>query len=141
MAARKTGSSDGRSVQIGGDAVGNVIQTGDRNTATLTHVTLPAPESVDIHQELRALRSLLEALATPDSRKLGNALSDAEDELAKPEPDREEVGRALDRALEYASRAEGFANAASALKPHVVAATAWLGSNWHGLLQSVGVAL
>lgn len=136
-------SSSDRSVSIGGDATGNIIQTGDQNVASLQfqQVTLPPPESVDIHAELNGLRELLEQLSSPDSRKISNALSDAEDELAKPEPDKDEVGKALDRALDYAKKAEGFADVLGKLKPRITNVASWLGKHWHKLLPIVGLVL
>jgi hypothetical protein len=135
-------SSD-RSVSIGGNASGNVIQTGDRNIASVQYqqATLPPPEGVDIRSELTALREALARLDSPDRRKIENALSDAEEELAKPEPDKDEVGHALDRALDYAKKAEGFAQIIETLKPHITSAAAWLGSNWHKILGVVGLAV
>lgn len=77
-----------RSVTIGGNAQGNVIQTGDQNIATLhyEHVQLPSPQQVDIQATLTALGVLLAPLATPDRKKIDNALEEAQDESKKPHP-------------------------------------------------------
>lgn len=79
-------SSSNRSIQIAGHATGNVLQTGDRNVAAVRYqgATLPPPELVDIQAELAALRALLAQLDSLDRRKMDNALSKAEDEVAKP---------------------------------------------------------
>ena len=100
-----------RSVSVGGDASGNIIQTGDNNVASLqfTQTTLPPPESVDIKAELAAFGELVGQLQSEDAKKIGRALEDAQDEVAKSEPNRDEVGDALQRALVYAQKAEGFA--------------------------------
>ena len=87
-----------------------------------------------------ALREVLTRLESPDRRKIANALSDAEDELAKPLPNKNEVGKALERTLDYARKAEGFAKALETLQPHVTNAAAWLGEHWHKLLALVGLA-
>ena len=131
-----------RSIQIGGHAAGNVLQTGDENTASVQYqrATLPPPERVDIRAELAALRELLDQLNSPDRRKIDNALGEAEDEVAKPQPDKNEVGKALGRALDYAQKAEGFAKVIQTLTPHVVNVASWLGSQWHTLLAVVGMA-
>ena len=131
-----------RSVSIGGNVSGSVLQTGDHNTASVhyQHAALPAPEQVDMRTELTALREALAQLASPDRRKIDNALSDAEDELTKPQPDKQEVGKALERALDYAKKAEGFTRAVETFKPHIINAAAWLGENWHTLLNAVGLA-
>lgn len=132
-----------RSVQIGRDMTGSVIQTGDSNTASvqLQQASLPRPESVDIRSEIDALRELLAQLETSDRRKIENALDDAGEELSKPEPDKDEVGKALDRALDYAQKANGFAEAIDQLRPHVEKAVGWLGENWHKILTGVGLTL
>ena len=132
-----------RSVQIRGDARGNVIQTGDHNIASVhdERTELPDPESVNVHAELTALRHILAGIASPDRTKIDNALSDAEHELGKSEPNKDEVGTAIDRAFDYAKKAEGFAKAVDGLKPHVTNMAAWLGNNWYKLLGAVGLAV
>jgi len=132
-----------RSVSVGGDATGNVIQTGDHDTASLqlTQTTLPPAETVDLQAEVAALRQILAGLQAPDQKKIDRALDDAEEEIAKPEPDRDEIGIALDRALNYAKKAEGFAATAEKLRKHVTNTVSWLGDNWHKLLAAVGLTL
>ncbi|MEO0984220.1 MAG: hypothetical protein AAFY20_01580 [Cyanobacteria bacterium J06639_14] len=124
-------SPSDRSVHIGSSVSGSVIQTGDQNTASIQfqQASLPQPKTVDIGLEITALKTLLSQLASPDKRKIENALEDAEDELQKLEPDKDEVGQALDRALKYAERANGFAEAMDKLRPHVEKAAGWLGKN------------
>jgi hypothetical protein len=133
----------GRNVHIGRDAIGNVIQTGDHNVATIQgqKIRLPAPESVDIRAEIEALRQLLGNLATDDRPKISNALSEAAGDAAKPNPDRDEVGKGLERALDYASKAADFSDKAGTIATHVQNAVAWLGENWHKLLPLVGIAV
>ncbi len=77
----------------------------------------------------------------PDKRKIENALSDAEEKLNKAQPDKDEVGQALDRALNYAKKAEDFAGVMQVLKPHIANAAAWLGSNWHNIVSVVGLVV
>ncbi|MBV5269859.1 MAG: hypothetical protein JZU55_08115, partial [Afipia sp.] len=62
-------------------------------------------------------------------------------ESDKPEPNKYEIGKALDRALTYAEKTTGFAEAVEKLAPHVSKAVAWLGSHWHYLLPIVGLTL
>ena len=132
-----------RSVNIGGDARNTVIVTGDRNTVTQTlkRVSLPPAESVDIRAELAALRAALASLAASDARKIENAIGDAEDELQKPAPDKDEIGKSLDRAIGYAQKADGFATAAEKLVPHVVQVAGWLGSAGLALLRVFGLTI
>jgi TIR domain-containing protein len=131
-------TSQNRSVSIGGSAIGSAIQTGDSNTASVQfkQSALPAPESVNIRAEISALRSALAKLENSDRRKIDNAFADALEELKKPEPDKGEVGQALDRALNYGKKAEGFVQLIEKLEPHLTKASAWLGNNWHNLLRT-----
>lgn len=129
-----------RRVSIRGDATGNVIATGDGN-AVEAHVTadhhatgLPDPASVDVAKELAAIRAVLERLATDDAKKLGRALDDAADEATRPRPDKDEIGRALERALGYARSASAFTAEAGKLAPYLRSTVAWLGHQWHALL-------
>jgi hypothetical protein len=132
----------GRNVSIGGNATGNIIQTGDNNTAELRFkkVELPPAEKVDIAKELAALKELLGQLKTDDQQKIVNAVAEAAGDAAKPNPDKEEVGRGLGRALGYASKAVDFGAKAGQIATHLQNAVGWLGSNWHKLLPLVGLA-
>lgn len=132
-----------RSVSVGGSVTGSVIQTGDQNTASLQcqQASLPPADDVDIHIELASLKDLLATLETTDRRKIDNAIADAEDELQKPQPDKDEAGQALDRALSYAQKSQGFVESIDKLRPHVEKATACLGANWYKLLPIVGLAI
>ena len=136
-------SDSSNRLSIGGNATGNVIQTGDQNVAKLqfTQTTLPPPESVDIQAEFTALRELLAGLQAPDQKKIERALEDVQDEIDKPEPDRDEVGDALERILKYAQKAEGFAETTTKLQSHIKGAVSWLGSNWQKLLGVVGLMI
>ncbi|MCP4402886.1 MAG: hypothetical protein GY801_36990 [bacterium] len=91
--------------------------------------------------ELKAIREALAQIQSPDKRKIENALSDAEEEINKPQPDKDEVGQALDRALNYAKKAEDFSGVMQTLKPHIANAAAWLGSNWHNIVSVVGLVV
>lgn len=132
-------SSQNRSVSIGGNMTGSNVITGDSNTASVQfhQVALPPPESVDIQSEMAALREMLAQLETPDRRKIDNALADVDEELKKPEPDKAEVGQALERAFNYAQKAEGFSAAIEKLQPRVSKVVSWLGENWYKILSVV----
>ncbi len=136
-------SGQNRSVSIGGSVTGSAIQTGDYDTANISYqqVSLPEPESVNIQAEFNALREIIEKLETSDRRKIDNAFEDAQEELNKPQPDKDEVGEALNRALKYAKKAEGFAGAIEKLQPRLSKITAWLGENWHKLLSLVSLTI
>jgi len=132
-----------RSISIGGNVVGSAAIPGDSNITTVHYqqAALPSQESVDIHAELNALRDVLITLNTGDRRKIDNAIADAEEELKKPQPDKDEVGQALGRALGYAQKAQGFAESMDKLRPHVEKAAGWLGENWYKLLSLVKLAI
>lgn len=136
-------SSQNRSISIGGNATGSAVLSGDRNVTNLhfQQVSLPTPENIDILAELNVLREALAKLESPDRRKIENALADALEEVNKPKPDKNEVGKALDRALDYALRAEGFTSVMEKLKPHITKTVSWLGENWHKLLNVVGLTV
>lgn len=133
--------SQNRSVSVGGSVTGGAIVTGDSNTVSVQYqqAALPPPESVDMAAELKALKEALANLQTPDRRKIDNALDEAEDELKKTQPDKDEVGKAMERALGYAQKGEGFSGALEKIAPRVEKAAAWLGENWYKLLSFVGL--
>ena len=132
-----------RAVSIGGSVTGSVIQTGDGNTASVQFqpAALPQPETVDMVAVLEALQAILMQLDAPDPRKIANAVDDAKEELKKPQPDKDEVGQALDRAMTYAQKANGFAEAIDKLRPPVQKAASWLGENWYKLLSLVNLTV
>lgn len=132
-----------RSISVGGNVTGSVIQTGDGNTASVTfqQAALPQPKDVDMVTVLAALEDILGQLESPDRRKIVNAMDDAKEELKKLEPDKDEIGEALGRALNYAEKANGFAEAIDKLRPHVEKAAGWLGEHWYKLLPLVGLTI
>ncbi|MBE9211773.1 CHAT domain-containing protein [Plectonema cf. radiosum LEGE 06105] len=136
-------SGQNRSVSIGGSVTGSAIQTGDYDSANINYqqVSLPAPETVNIQAEINSLRKIIGKLETSDRRKIENAFEDVQEEIKKPQPDKDEVGEALNRALKYAKKAEGFASVVEKLQPHLSKTTAWLGDNWHKLLGLVGLTI
>jgi hypothetical protein len=139
--AKKSAGTDDRSVRVGGNAIGANIITGNKNKARVhsERITLPSPNTINIQQEVAKLRESLAGLDSEDSTKIHNTLSDAESELKKPKPDKSEVGVAIERVLKYAKDVVGYAELAEKLRPQVINVAAWLGSNWHSLLQYVGL--
>lgn len=137
--------SDDRSVRASGHMSANVISTGDHNR---THAELhaqavppqiPPANSVDIAAELASIRAILLRLSEEHTNKIGRALDDAEEEAKKKTPDKDEVGTALTRALDYAKQSNEFMLEASKLAPHIAGVVGWLGSTWHHLLPLVGL--
>ena len=72
-----TSSGDNRSINVGSSVKNSSLLTGDH--ATVTHVTLPPPSTVDPKAQLAALRDLLAGLNVPERRRLDNALQEADD--------------------------------------------------------------
>jgi len=70
--------------------------------AELAGTTLPSGGSVDIARELATIRAILEMSGGERADKIGRALDDAAEEASKPQPDKDEIGKALDWALGYA---------------------------------------
>jgi hypothetical protein len=132
-----------RSVSVGGKVVGNIIQTGDQNAASIHHVkvTLPSAGQVHIATEIAAIQDILRTVSSPDGQKLANAIDDATLEVQKATPDQDEVGDSLERVLKYAKTASGYVDVVESLKPHIVNAVGWLGSNWSSLLHAVGLSI
>ncbi|GEM_PF-1875347 len=134
------------SIHIGGSVSGsNVMFAGDNNTTVVgnNNVTdirnkMPAPETVDIKKELAALREALAGLQSSEQKKINNAIEEAQDELQKPEPEKDEVGKALERAMGYAQQAGTFKTIIETLKPHVLSISSWLGENWFSLTKVFG---
>jgi hypothetical protein len=136
-----TPSGDNRSVHAGGDITGASVVTGDHNTVTTTaHVRLPPTSTVDPKAELSALRDLLASLNVPERGRLDRALQDAEEEAAKPDPDKGEVADAVQRVLKAAKGANAFAEQIEKLAPRVAALAAWVGPAGHALLSLVGLS-
>ena len=136
-----TDAKGSRSATIGAGARGNVVQVGDSNTASVNYheSTAPPPESVDLMAELQAIREILAELQPPDAGKMERAMADAADEAQKPQPNPDEVGQALDRAVQYAKQAETFSGILDRLKPHVVAISTWLGTHWTQIGRAIGL--
>jgi hypothetical protein len=135
-------SGENRSVTAR-DITGSSIVTGDHNvvSTTMKQITLPPADQVDVKAELVALREALAGMRkVPDRGKLDRAIEDAVEETAKPEPDKEEVGGALERAVKYAKAADDFADHADKLLPRLAALASWLGPVGHGLLSLLGLS-
>ena len=137
-----TRNSD-HSIHLNSENIENLIlQPGNHNSAEINSekVNLPQPNMVNIAQELLEIRQSLRQLDSENRQKIENALEDAEEEIQKEHPDKDEVGKALSRALDYAQKTQGFVEIADKLRPHITKTVGWLGRNWHKLLIVVGLA-
>lgn len=104
------GNDYSRNISIGGNATGNVFQTGDGNTASIEfqQVTLPPPDCVNIQAELAALQAILAGLNDPVTTGIAVKL---DVEAAKPAPDKSAIAITLETGLTYARNLQGFAEA------------------------------
>ena len=138
-------NADNRSISIGGDVKGSAVINGNGNRVSVRYakVRLPPAETVDIAAQITALKVILSELSIPDKErlKMDNALAEAASEATDAQPNRDEIGTALDRALQYAKQAEGFATTIDRLQPHLQNAVGWLGASWSKLLDLIGLTV
>jgi hypothetical protein len=137
-----SGSGDNRSVTAR-EIAGSSIVTGDHNTVstTMKQIALPAADQVDVKAELAALRdALAELQKVPDRGKLDRAIEDAVEETGRANPDKAEVGDALERLGKYAKAADDFGEHAEKLLPRLAALGSWLGAHGHNLLAILGIS-
>jgi hypothetical protein len=138
-----SGSGDNRSVTAR-DITESSVVLGDHNTVTTTmrQVAAPPADKVDAKAELAALRDLLAELKNvPDRGRLDRAMQDAAEETAKPEPDKAEVGNALERVTKCAKAANDFTENAEKIVPRLVALGSWLGPAGRTLLNTLGITI
>lgn len=142
---KQLASPSDKSVTAGRDSIGNVNTTGDGNEVEAkVEVNLRnrqdwSAASVDIQGELARIRAILDRLGGEHANKIGRALDDAEEEVGRARPSKDEVGAALERALKDAKEGTALATEIGNLAPHIVNAVAWLGSDWNHLLSMVGL--
>lgn len=127
--------------RVGGDMIGNAIGDSNQIQGSLQSTKIPSAQDINMAKELAEIKAILEKLSSEDSKKIANALEDAEDELKKDNPDKDEVGEAIDRALNKAKKANEFAVVIDDLRPHVEAAAGWLGKNWYKILSVISLAV
>jgi hypothetical protein len=108
----------------------------------MNQVAAPPADKVDVKAELAALRDLLAQLKNvPDRGRLDRAMQDAVEGTAKPDPDKAEVGNALERVAKCAKAASDFTENAEKIVPRLVALGSWLGPAGRALLNTLGVAI
>ncbi|AZZ96042.1 hypothetical protein [Pseudoalteromonas sp. R3] len=131
-----------RTIQVGGNANGSVIVTGDCNEVyAAPKITMPQPQAVDIQQALRELTSTLSELSTQQPRKLSNALEEAKEEIEQAQPDKAEVAESLARAAKIAKEAESFASHSEKLVERFTPVLGWLGPHATRVAEALGVAI
>ena len=130
-----------RSISVGRDVVGSALVTGDSNTMKIQfkQATIPPASDVNIKAEIEELRQLLLSLTTDKQSRIETALNEAAEDAAKTDPDKNEIGKSLERALDYASKASDFAEKSGKVASAVQNIVGWLGDNWTKLLPLVGL--
>lgn len=108
-------------------------------TTRYAKTSLPAVHGIDVAAELAAARRILGGLHADDAILIEIALDEARHQLDKPKPDVDRIGAALQRALDFASRDDGFDDRREALAQPLRRLCAWLGNPWHRLLGFVGL--
>jgi hypothetical protein len=110
--------------------------------ATISVSQLPKPADVDIRKELSELRDILLTLSVGDRHQnLEAALTEAVNEAERPNPDRDVIGNATDRALKFAKKADDFSERLEHVVPRIMQIAGWLGNNWYKILSLVGTAV
>ena len=134
-----TGNID-RSVKAG-VIIGSQVITGDNNTAIMKGIKVkwPKAESVSVADEIAALKVEIASLGSPEQSRLERALEDASEEAAKAEPDKDEIGGAIERVIKYAKKADDLSSHAEKLAPRFAAVIAWLGPAWVKLAGLLGL--
>ncbi|KNC67442.1 hypothetical protein [Pseudoalteromonas ardens] len=131
-----------RTVQVGGDANGAVITTGDHNKIyAVPKITMPEPHAVDIQRALGELITALGELSIAQPRKLNNALEEAQEEIEQAQPDKVEVAESLARAAKIAKEAESFASHSEKLVERFTPVLGWLGPHATRVAEALGMAI
>ena len=120
------------SVSITGSVSQSSVVAGDNNKVRQswnTQTVAPSErQSGEIIQSLRELRELVERLDTADQAKIARALDDAQEEAAKPNPDKAEVAGALQRVVKYAAVAKDIGGIIGELQGPLSIIAGWIGS-------------
>jgi hypothetical protein len=124
-----------------GSITGSVVVAGSGNSieaklrVELGKQLAPTASPLNVRTEFAEIRKILEHLQTPDREKIRRALEDVEEEIAKPEANKAEIGGALKRALDHAGKVASLGNEAVKLAPHIHKLAEWLGVEWSRLLS------
>lgn len=118
-----------RNITVGGNVTNSTLSTGNNAFIQQFNQTSLQAEDVNIQQEVAGLREILSQLQTPDQGKIDRALTDAEEETAKSEPDKSEVEKSIERAMNHAKKADGYVEVMEKLAVRLMPIAVWLGLN------------
>jgi hypothetical protein len=79
-------------------------------------------------------------LKTDRHDRIATGLSEAAEDATQKDPDKDQVGKAVERALDYATKAADFAEKSGKFATTVQNVVGWLGDNWSKLLPLVGLS-
>ena len=117
-------------VNIGRDASGMVVATGDKNVlysevgVNFARKALPPSSAVDLLKELKQLHLILGRLGREHANKTNRAVGNASEKARKPDPNKDEICSAFKRALDYAAESNSIVEQAGRLAPHLTSALA-----------------
>jgi hypothetical protein len=133
-------TSGERSIGAGRDMKIVAAASGDKSIAiaSSSETTVCGAPSIDAKAELAVLRQILSTLEDLD-RKALTRLDEAAEEAAKPKPDHGEVQNLIEQATRYAKTANGFADQAGKLVPHLTRVAVWLGRAWSDWGPTLGL--
>lgn len=125
-------------ITVGGNVEGGIVSIGHDNTQAVTYNkgAGPGEERAQVLEALQHIRAALEKLSGPYAKPARLSAEAALDAAAAEELGKDDVGGALEAALETARKSAEFVGTAAKLAPHLQTAVSWLGSSW-GHLSNV----
>jgi hypothetical protein len=120
-------------VTVGGNVVGSAIAAGDHNVQTVTFSGSDAAEREAVLSALQAIAAALGELKGAAANSAQREAAAAVEAAKKQDPDKSEIGQALDTALGAARKVDEFAAIAGRLLPLVTSVATWLGGQWASL--------
>lgn len=135
--AQGGGGSVGGTIQVGGNAIGSALSSGQNIEATVVFGGSDGDERQRVLEALSAIQAELARFSGPKA-PAANMLADAAVEASKKaDPSKDEIGGYLDSALKTARETAEFAGVAVKLAPYVGTVANWLGGQWQNLTNLV----
>ena len=86
------------------------------------------------------MKTLLAELQTNRRDRIESALGEAAEDATVENPDKDQIGSAVERALGYASKAADFTEKSGKIAETIIKVVGWLGKSWDKLLPLVGLS-
>jgi hypothetical protein len=122
-------------IKVGGNVVGSALAAGSSNVQTVTFSGPDAAEREKVFTALQAIQTALGELRGAPAKSAQREAAAAVDAAKAQEADKDEIGSALETALQAAKKAEEFATISSKLLPLIQTVATWLGGGWTGLIS------